>query len=81
MLIARAALPADMRKPDRPIWNGACVPIANARTRDRARGVANSHTDWVGSAAFSPDGSRVVTASGDNTSRLWDAASCALLAR
>ena len=26
------------------------------------------------SAAFSPDGSRVVTASSDNTARLWDAA-------
>jgi len=37
MLIARAALPADMRKPDRPIWNGACVPIANAT---RGRGIA-----------------------------------------
>ena len=26
------------------------------------------------SAAFSPDGKRIVTASGDNTARLWDAA-------
>ena len=29
----------------------------------------------VHSAAFSPDGSRIVTASGDNTARIWDAAS------
>ena len=29
----------------------------------------------VESAAFSPDGSRIVTASGDNTARIWDAAS------
>ena len=30
---------------------------------------------WLASAQFSPDGQRVVTASGDNTARLWDAAS------
>ena len=28
----------------------------------------------VRSAAFSPDGSRIVTASADNTARIWDAA-------
>ena len=33
------------------------------------------HRDTVYSAVFSPDGERVVTASFDNTARLWDAAS------
>ena len=29
--------------------------------------------EMMNSAAFSPDGSRIVTASGDNTARIWDA--------
>ena len=31
-------------------------------------------------AAFSPDGARILTASGDNTAKLWDAASGKLIA-
>ncbi len=30
------------------------------------------HTKWVESAVFSPDGSHILTASGDGTARLWD---------
>ena len=35
--------------------------------------VLRGHEGRVNSAAFSPDGSRIVTASGDNTARIWDA--------
>jgi len=38
-----------------------------------------AHDDEVGSAAFSPDGTRVVTASLDETAKIWDAASGRLL--
>src|SRR5262249_2591524 len=38
-------------------------------------GVLRGHESLVHSAAFSPDGSRIVTASYDGTARIWDAAS------
>jgi WD40 repeat protein len=34
----------------------------------------HGHTDWIRSAAFSPDGQRIVTASYDRTARIWDVA-------
>jgi WD40 repeat protein len=37
--------------------------------------VLRGHDDFVLAAAFSPDGSRIVTASWDQTARIWDAAS------
>ena len=53
---------------DRPgrLWNAA-----NGQMLAKLKG----HTDSVKSASFSPDGQRVVTASGDQRARLWNAAS------
>src|SRR5262249_7180823 len=39
----------------------------------REQVVLAGHTSWVQSAAFSPDGSRIVTASADGTARVWHA--------
>jgi len=73
--IAMAALPDDLSAPDRPIWFPAVSVLADARSRDRQRAVLQRL-----SAAFSPDGARVVTASLDYTARLWDVATGAALA-
>ena len=43
------------------------------RPRSRAIAVLRGHTGGVSRALFSPDGSRIVTASRDRTARLWDA--------
>ena len=45
-------------------------PSATARNTDACRPFASGK---VTSAAFSPDGTRIVTASADGTARLWDA--------
>ena len=41
----------------------------------------NGHGGEVTSAAFSPDGTRIVTASKDHTARIWDATTGAVLAK
>ena len=43
------------------------------RAADRQRAVLSGHSGQVFSAAYSPDGTRIVTASLDNTARIWDA--------
>ena len=63
-------------------------PAARAISENRTLAVLQGHTDKVRSASFSPDGRRIVTASGDplasgktdNTARVWDAASGAEIA-
>ena len=46
-------------------------------SKDRA--VLEGHDDEVACCAFSPDGARVVTASSDETARIWDAETGAVL--
>ena len=69
--------PGDVRRPMLkliPESLSAALPALFERLR------LSGHDDAVGSAAFSPDGTRVVTASSDMTARIWDAATGAQLA-
>ena len=50
------------------------------RAADARLAVLSGHDGAVMSAAFSPDGRRIVTASGDQTARIWDAATATPLA-
>jgi WD40 repeat protein len=61
-----------------PAFPGTPTPAAisvfqELRAADRQRAVLSGHTSQVFSAAYSPDGTRIVTASLDNTARIWDA--------
>jgi hypothetical protein len=49
--------------------------LAGGAQSTRLHRTLKGHTNAVRSAAFSPDGRRVVTASSDNTARLWEAGS------
>jgi len=43
------------------------------RAAESQRGVLSGHRERLSSAAYSPDGTRIVTASSDKTARIWDA--------
>jgi WD40 repeat protein len=50
------------------------------RAADAQLAVLSGHGDTLWSAAYSPDGTRIVTASSDKTARIWDARTGAALA-
>jgi len=72
VLLALSGLSADIDHPQRPFVKDAEYALENAFANQRERSMLQGHNGVVWSAAYSPDGSRVVTASDDGTARLWD---------
>ena len=61
-----------------PKFTAASPPAANSvfqdiRAADAQLEVLSGHSDLVFSAGYSPDGTRIVTASNDKTARIWSA--------
>ena len=71
MLLALEALPEPGFGGQRRLSSEAASALHQAWLRNREMTLAG-HREVVVSASFSPDGTHVVTASGDGTARVWD---------
>lgn len=71
-LLALDALPKDLNHPDRPYTIEAEIALRKASMLQSVI-LLKGHTNTVNSAEFSPDGKHIVSASSDNTIRIWDA--------
>jgi WD40 repeat protein len=72
MLAALAVMPDAKHPRGRARSAHAATALLEAWSNDREIATMIGHTDTVVGASFSPDGQRVVTASVDETARVWD---------
>jgi WD40 repeat protein len=70
--LALAALPEDMRSPDRPYVSEAEVALNAAIQNLKERFVLAGHQGNIVELNFSPDGKMLVTTAQDGTARVWD---------
>ena len=73
MLLALEGLPDKAAAIERPYMLEAEIQLDRALTASHERAVLVGHRHRVTSAAWSPDGAHIVTASYDNTARVWEA--------
>jgi len=75
MSLALRGLPHDLDRPERPLVNDSAVALRAAlQAPYHAAKILRGHQMIIRSAAFSPDGASIATASADNTARIWDVA-------
>ena len=72
MLAALPLMPNAMLPGARPHSAAAAMALLDAWSHHREIFTLIGHTSLILNALFSPDGKRVVTASADNTARVWD---------
>ncbi|HLY02377.1 MAG TPA: WD40 repeat domain-containing protein [Candidatus Cybelea sp.] len=80
MLLALEALPQRIDQPDRPFVLDAEAALESGLAQQRERLVLPGREAGAESAAFSPDGTRIVTAYDDHTAQVSDARSGAPVA-
>lgn len=80
ILLSLEVLPNGLVRNARPLWSGAMSVLLQALNRDLAVATLKGHKGTVNSAVFSPDGTRLLTASADETARIWDARTCSTVA-
>ncbi len=79
ILLALEALPKDMSNKNTPYIPKAEETLYEAVLKLRERTVMQWHEYSIYHVAFSPDGQRIITASGDKTVGIWDVESGELL--